>query len=89
MVNGLLEQDHSLHAPPLRYKIVFEDDAKSGTPHWRDFLGGWLCAVENAPEIGARVECDALEQKDLFWVNNYCRHMVCFDQRPFIFQSID
>ena len=86
MVNTNSYQNQSASDASPRYKIVFDDDLKSGTPHWRDFLGGWLSAVENAPEIGARVESDALEQKDLFWVNDYCRHMVCFDQRKFKFQ---
>ncbi len=86
MVNGIANQDLNTNSSSRRYKIVFEDDAKSGTPHWRDFLGGWLSTVENAVEIGMRVESDSLEQKDLFWINDYCRRMVGFNKRIFKFQ---
>lgn len=86
MVNTNIYQNTTSETTSRRYKIVFDDDKRSGKPLVRDFLAGWLATVENAPEIGARVETDSLEQKDLFWVNDYCRHMVCFDKRPFSFQ---
>lgn len=85
MVNTNIYQNTARETTSRRYKIVFEEDLETGKPHVKDFLGGWLSTVENEPEIGARVETDSLEQKDLFWVNDYCRHMVCFDQRPFAF----
>lgn len=85
MLNGEIYQFSENRAPEPRYKIVFDDDLKTGKHQIRDFLGSWLAGVENEPEIGDRVGSDSLEQKDLFWVNDYCRHMVCFDQRPFKF----
>lgn len=66
---------------------MFDDDLKAGKSHRWDFLGGWLFGRRNAPEIGARVYRDTLERVDLFWFNAYCRHMVCFDQRPFKFET--
>ncbi|RYZ90438.1 MAG: hypothetical protein EOP04_03945 [Proteobacteria bacterium] len=89
MVNTNIYQNTAEHSASRRYKIVFEEVVKSGKPHVKDFLGDWLATVENAPEIGARVETDSLEQADLFWVNDYCRHIVCFDQRPFAFARVD
>jgi hypothetical protein len=86
MVNGDIYQNTSNPTASPRYKIVFDEDVVTGKLLVRDFLTGWLVAVENEPEIGARVEADSLEQKDLFWVNDYCRHIVCFDQRPFSFK---
>lgn len=75
--------------PSSRHKIVFQDDTNNANHHWRDYLAGWLSTVEGKPELGVRVRNDALCQQDLFWLNDYCRHMVCFNQRLFRFTPVN
>ena len=75
--------------PSSRHKIVFQDDVKNANHQWRDLLGGWLSTVEGKPELGERVKKDCLLQQDLFWLNDYCRHMVGFNQRPFQFSKVN
>lgn len=55
MVNGNTAQNLPSQ-PSSRHKIIFQDDVKNANHQWRDFLGGWLAAVERQPELGQRVK---------------------------------
>ncbi len=67
------------------WAIQFEEDVKGKVKGWKDYLAGFLWAVEKLPDLAIRIRHNELTESDLFFLKDYCTHCYAFSKRRFRF----